>query len=66
MQRHVESVLKYETEVKENGHIDGTSSKERQAIWVVVEDEVVIDFRILEVLQNSGIREAYSLSAVAV
>lgn len=58
MQRHVEMIHQYNNLTKEKGYPDGTPGNSKQLIWLVLEDQDIIDESIAKVMQESGIRES--------
>lgn len=58
MQRHVEVMKEYQKLVAEKGFADGKGKDDRQLLWMVIEDEAVIEKQIEDVLRASGIRKS--------
>lgn len=59
MERHVGVIHEYEKLVKEEGFLDGAKDKDRQLLWLVVEDESQMEPGMEELLRASGIRECH-------
>lgn len=62
--RHVEAVRGYDELIAEKGFLDGVPPKNRQLLWVVVEDNAQIDLQLAEYLKNTSIRKQSSTSRV--
>lgn len=58
--RHVEAVRAYDELIAEKGFLDGVSQRNRQLIWIVVEDNAQIDNELASYLKNTSIREYIS------
>lgn len=61
MRRHVETVKAYQELVREEGYAEASQwrGKDRQLLWIVVEDESELDLGMKQVLQDSGIPYLY-------
>lgn len=61
MRRHVEAVKAYQQLVAKEGHTEASEfrGKDRQLLWLVVEDESKLDEGLTQVLKESGIPYLY-------
>lgn len=56
--RHVDAVRGYNELIAERGFLDETPTKDRQLIWIVVEDNAQIDLQLADYLKNTSIRKS--------
>lgn len=60
IQRHVHTMLKHESLVAANRtYFDGVASSDRQLIWIIVEDGLVVDEEVAAVLAKSRLNYIY-------
>lgn len=57
LQRHADTMKEYNSMVEKEGFMDGLAAKDRQLLWIVVEDDEGIDTKTAKWLANSGIRK---------
>lgn len=60
-QRHIDSINEFGPLVKDKGYIDGAQHRDRQLLWIIVEDAAKLDPKLAAFLQESKLREYSSL-----
>lgn len=58
LSRHGDTLQDFQTLVEEKGYLDGKPKDSRQVLWIVIEDEGIIDPRVSEYLESIGQRES--------
>lgn len=56
MERHVQMFKDYQDRIDSKGFMDGTRADDRQLLWLVIEDEAMMEPHLEELLRKSGRR----------